>query len=54
MARFNRILAQALVILGLAPVACALGLLGWQVNRSGSVHGGYRHHDNGLIGILHI
>ena len=31
MARFNRLLAQALVILGLAPVACALALLGWQV-----------------------
>lgn len=31
MARFNLVLAQALVILGLAPVACALGLLGWQV-----------------------
>jgi hypothetical protein len=31
MARLNRLLAQALVILGLAPVAYALALLGWQV-----------------------
>ena len=38
MARFNRLLAQALVILGLAPVACALALLGWQVFRW--LHGG--------------
>ncbi len=31
MARFAPLLAQALVILGLAPFACALALLGWQV-----------------------
>lgn len=31
MARFNLVLAQALVILGLAPAACALALLGWQI-----------------------
>ena len=31
MARVNRLLAQTLVILGLAPVAYALCLLGWQV-----------------------
>ena len=31
MARLNRLVAQALVILGLAPVAYALALLGWQV-----------------------
>src|SRR5690606_7466270 len=31
MARVNRLLAQALAIVGLAPVAYALGLLGWQV-----------------------
>lgn len=30
MARIRRLLAQALVILGLAPMAYALGLLGWQ------------------------
>jgi hypothetical protein len=31
MARFNLVLAQALVILGLAPVAYAIALVGWQV-----------------------
>jgi hypothetical protein len=31
MARITRLLAQTLVILGLAPVACALALVGWQV-----------------------
>lgn len=30
MARLTRLLAQALVLLGLAPIAYALGLLGWQ------------------------